>query len=114
MKKLIYVASPYRGDVEKNVAYAKECCNFVLEQGCFFYCPHLSLPQILDDTKAEERELALEIGKEMLLRCDEIWVFGFEITEGMFGEIQWAREHEVRARRITDILEEVQIEQCLC
>jgi len=47
--KLIYVASPYKGDIEKNIEYAKEACRYVLNQGNAFFCPHLLYPQILDD-----------------------------------------------------------------
>ena len=31
--KLIYVASPYKGDIVKNIEYAKEACQYVLNQG---------------------------------------------------------------------------------
>ena len=34
--KLIYVASPYAGDVEKNVEYAKQACRTVMESGHAF------------------------------------------------------------------------------
>ena len=32
--KLIYIASPYAGEVEKNVAFAKAACRYAMEQGC--------------------------------------------------------------------------------
>ncbi len=47
----------------------------------------------------------------MLLRCDEVWVFDWTISEGMQSEIEWAKENEVRVRRITDIGQEVRMEQ---
>ena len=31
--KLIYVASPYAGDVERNVEYAKQACHAVMKKG---------------------------------------------------------------------------------
>lgn len=117
MKNLIYVASPYRGDAKKNIAYAKNCCNFVLNQGCNFYCPHLILPVFLDDTKAEERELALTLGKEMLARCDLLYVFGEVITEGMRAEMDYAEECGIPIIGISSTLVEEYSQDfghCLC
>ena len=37
--KLIYVASPFSGDVEKNIEYAEQACRFVMDlvaYACFF------------------------------------------------------------------------------
>ena len=53
--KLIYVASPYAGDVEANVEYAKQACRTVMESGNAFFAPHLLYPSILDDAVSSER-----------------------------------------------------------
>ncbi len=42
--KLIYVASPYAGDIEKNVEYAKQACRAVMESGHAFFCAALAVP----------------------------------------------------------------------
>ena len=31
--KIVYIASPYAGDVEGNVAFAKAACRMAMEQG---------------------------------------------------------------------------------
>ena len=31
--KLVYIASPYSGDVERNVAFAKAACRYAMNQG---------------------------------------------------------------------------------
>ena len=31
--KLVYIASPYAGDVEQNVRFAKAACRYAIEQG---------------------------------------------------------------------------------
>ncbi len=46
----------------------------------------------LDDAIPEERSLGLSMGLELLKRCDEVWVFGNKITEGMESEIKAALE----------------------
>ena len=43
--KLIYVASPYAGDVEQNVEYAKQACRTVMESGHAFLRPICCTPQ---------------------------------------------------------------------
>lgn len=105
--KLIFVASPYAGDVEKNIEYAKEACRYVLNEGNAFFCPHLLYPQILDDNNLEERKLGINMGKEFLNKCDELWVFGKDITNGMFEEIEFARNKGIPIRRIMEFNMEV-------
>ena len=101
--KLIYVASPYKGDIKKNIEYAKEACRYVLNQGNAFFCPHLLYPQVLDDNHPEERRLGINIGKEFLAKCDELWAFGGHISHGMFEEIEFARKIGIPVKRIIQL-----------
>lgn len=101
--KLIFIASPYAGDIEKNIEYAKEACRYVLNEGNAFFCPHLLYPQILDDNNLEERKLGIDMGKEFLLKCDELWAFGNQISSGMFEEIEFARERGIPVKRVMEI-----------
>jgi hypothetical protein len=98
--KLIFVASPYRGDIEKNIKYAKEACRYVLNEGNAFFCPHLLYPQILNDNNPEERKIGIKVGKELLAKCDELWAFGGHISSGMFEEIEFARKNGIPIKRI--------------
>ena len=93
--KLIYVASPYAGDIEKNTQFAKEACRFVMSEGHAFFAPHLLYPQVLNESNPDERQLGLEMGKEILGWCDELWVFGDTVSPGMQAEISLAQEHEI-------------------
>lgn len=36
--KLIYMASPYAGDIEKNTEFAKKACRHVMNEGHAFFC----------------------------------------------------------------------------
>ena len=99
--KLIYVASPYAGDIEKNTEFAKEACRFVMDEEYAFFAPHLLYPQVLDENNFAERQLALAMGKEFLSWCDELWVFGKIISPGMQAEIELAQEHEVPVKYIS-------------
>ena len=97
----VYVCSRYRGDIQKNTADARRYSRFATEQGCVPIAPHLLLPQFMDEET--ERDAALEAGLEILKRCDEVWVFGDEISEGMAGEIAYAEKHGIKIRRIRDV-----------
>lgn len=90
--KLVYVCSPVRGDVEANVAKAKEYCKTVLIMGYIPLAPHVAYSGMLDDEIPEERETALALGLALVRRCDELWIFGDHISEGMKGEIELAKE----------------------
>lgn len=89
--KLVYIASPYAGDVQSNTEAAKGYCRAALEEGVVPIAPHLLYPQFLEDSDPAERNLGLRAGLELLARCNELWVCGPEISPGMAREIQFAR-----------------------
>ncbi len=41
--KLIYVASPYSGDIEKNIEFIKKACRHVMNEGHAFFCTTAAL-----------------------------------------------------------------------
>jgi hypothetical protein len=88
--KLIYVASPYAGDIEKNTEFAKKACHHVMNEGHAFFAPHLLYPTILDEHQPEQRQLGLDMGIAMLSRCDELWCYGDWVSPGMRLEIEEA------------------------
>lgn len=81
--KLVYIASPYAGDVEQNVRFAKAACRYAIEQGATPIAVHLLYPQLLDDGIHAEREVGLQMGLRVLEACDELWVCGMHISKGM-------------------------------
>ena len=93
MEKLIYVCSPYKGNIEKNIKFAQDCCKFVVSQKGVPIAPHLYFPGFLDDTNEAERNQALEMNKTLIEISDEIAVFGNDITCGMKFEIEFKDEY---------------------
>jgi hypothetical protein len=93
--KLIYVCSPYSGDVEKNVENARKYCRFVVDKGHIPFAPHLLFPQFMDEET--ERGKAMDMALQMLQDCQEIWAFGNTITDGMRTELNEAADHEITA-----------------
>ena len=105
-EKLIYIASPYAGDIETNVVAARRYSRFAVEKGYIPIAPHLLFPQFLNDSDPNERELGLFFGNAIMSKCSEIWVFGSKISNGMAAEIKRARWKNYRLRYFTEELEE--------
>ena len=101
--KLIYVASPYAGDIEQNTAFARKACRHVMNEGHAFFAPHLLYPQLLDDSKPQERQAGLDMGLAMLPRCDELWCYGDRISFGMHLEIEEAVRLGIPVRRVMEL-----------
>lgn len=100
--KIIYVASPYAGDIQKNTQFAKRACRHVMEQGHAFFAPHLLYPSLLCESVPAERQLALDMGLTMLSACDELWCYGDCISQGMMAEIAEAERLGIPVRRIME------------
>lgn len=62
--RLVNIESPYSGDVEKNVEYARRCMKDCLDRGEAPLASHLlyTQPGILDDQIADERKMGIEAG----------------------------------------------------
>lgn len=85
--KLVYICSPYAGDVEGNVRFAKAACHYAMKQGCAPVAVHLLYPQILNDTIPAERKAGIRIGLRVLACCEELWACGDTVSHGMSCEI---------------------------
>ena len=89
--KTIYICSPLRGDIENNLVAARRYCRSVALNGHIPIAPHVYCTQFLDDTVPTERDTGMKIGLELLQFCDELWVFGDRISDGMKCEILEAK-----------------------
>ena len=96
--KLIYVCSPCRGNppysrtqTEENIRDARFYCKLIFVKGYIPIAPHAFYQGLLSDDTPEHRAKAIEIGLNLLSKCDALWVFGTEISEGMKTEIARAK-----------------------
>lgn len=103
----IYIASPYKGDIDTNTQNAKKYALFVSKKTLVPIVPHLYLTQFLNDEVEEERNAGLALGLQMLKRCHEMWLFGDYISEGMRAEIEFAEKHSIPIRYFNTDCEEV-------
>ena len=93
--KLVYIASPYAGDVLKNIEFAKAACRYAMRQNCTPVAVHLLYPQFLDDGNLMERAAGIRYGLEAMWQARELWVFGASISEGMRAEIELAKDLKI-------------------
>ena len=92
MQKKVFICSPFHGDMEGNAKKAAAYSRMACEKGYLPIAPHLLFPQFLQEGIEAERKLGIKMGLELLLCCDEVWVFG-EATEGMAVEIAFAMKN---------------------
>jgi hypothetical protein len=104
-RPMVYVCSPYSGDVKRNTANARIYSRFAVAKNTIPFAPHLLLPQYISEE--HERGLAMFMNKVFLGKCDELWVFGNSITLGMSEEIEQAEKMRKKIRYFTEDLQEV-------
>lgn len=89
--EMVFICSPYRGDVEKNLDLAKKYCYWAKLDLKLPIAPHVYFTTfLLDDFMG--RAFGMRYGKELMKHCSEVRVYGDEVTEGMLEEITEARK----------------------
>ena len=106
-RPIVYICSPYAGDIENNTAAARRYSRFAVDKGYIPIAPHLLYPQFLDDADPDERELGIFFGNAIMSKCSEVWVFGSRISAGMQAEIRRAKWKNYRLRYFTEDCQEV-------
>ena len=61
----------------------------------------------MSDGNQEERDLALFMDIVLMGKCDEVWVLGDRISEGMKTEIETAKRRRQKVRYFNGKYEEV-------
>ena len=90
--KLVYICAPLRGDVDKNIEFARQKAQEVFQEGDIPVCPHLMFPPIADPDNPVQDQAAREMGLRLVESCQEVHVYGPEWTDGMWAEIHHAME----------------------
>ena len=73
-RHLVYICSPYSGNVEFNVTNARIYCRYALNNNCIPIAPHLLFPQFMNDEKPDDRELAMFMNMVLL---SSVMSFGY-------------------------------------
>ena len=88
--KLVYICAPLRGDVKRNIEFARQKAQEVFQSGNIPLCPHLMFPPIADPENPVQDQAAREMGLRLVETCQQVNVYGLEWTEGMWTEIHHA------------------------
>lgn len=107
-RPLVYICSPFRGDIDKNIQNARKYSRFAIDNKAIPITPHLLYPQFMDDNDPKERYLATHTINYVLLgKCRELWVFGNKISDGMVREIALAEKRKMKIKYFTETMEEI-------
>ena len=96
--KLVYICAPLRGDVEKNIEFARQKAQEVFQTGDIPVCPHLMFPPIADPENPQQDQAARDMGLRLVESCQEVHVYGPEWTEGMWAEIRHAMDLGIQVK----------------
>lgn len=102
--KLIYICSPYRGDVKRNTENVKRYCRWAQYDGIPI-APHLYFTQFLDEDF--DRWRGMSWGKYLMQSCSTIWILCDELTEGMVEEIEEAKKLNLKMRFFNEDRKEI-------
>lgn len=92
-KPRVVIESPYAGDSERNIAYAKACLHDSLKRGEAPIASHLlyTQPGVLDDALSHERQLGMEAGWSWIRASNTVAVYcDYGISDGMLRGIKIA------------------------
>lgn len=101
---MVYICSPFSGDVKVNSKNARKYSRFAVDKGNIPLAPHLLFPQFMSEET--ERKLAMHFNYVLLGVCDELWVFEEKISDGMAHEIDLAKKRKMKIRYFSEELTE--------
>ena len=101
MMRKVYVCAPLGGNVESNLKKVRAYTEYALRCGTAPVVPHF-YAECLDDNDPKDREIGLAAGLSLLWFCDELWLFGDTVTDGMKNELQFCKNLNIRIRKITE------------
>lgn len=100
-RKRIFIASPLRGDYERNMALARFLCQRVTRDGYAAWAPHIFYTQFLDDRRTDDRAAGIDAGCAWLTAAHEVWVYAenYDVCSvGMQAEVKIARIAQIPVR----------------
>ena len=101
MKKKVYICAPLGGQVNENLQNAVRYTEYALKTGAAPITTHF-YALCLNDHNPVERRMGMEAGQSLLWFCDEMWIFGDEITDGMREEIRFCQNMKIKTKRIRE------------
>lgn len=107
--RLVVIESPYAGDIEANVDYARRCVRDSLTRGEAPIASHLlhTQPGILRDEVKEERQWGMDAGHAWIAKADILAVYADKgVSRGMKWGMEIAAKHGIPVEYRTLALED--------
>lgn len=83
----VYLCYPYKDDPVRRTRDIVRWAQDHYDPGVHFLIPHLSMQYMDEET---QRYSIMQRCREAVLRCDELWVIGDDVSDGMVEEIDAA------------------------
>lgn len=100
--RVVFVAHPVSGDVPGNLARARRWRRWVIDEcrmvpvmDWILHCEQY------DDGDPQQRTDGLEQNRSLIRRCQEVWLVGGRISQGMAAEAGYANTSCVPVRDLT-------------
>lgn len=97
--KLVIIESPYAGDVQRNIKYARECLKDSLLRGEAPIASHLLYTQkdVLNDDLPKERKLGIDAGLAWKKVADlHVFYIDFGMSTGMKYASDYAKDQNIK------------------
>lgn len=96
MRKKTILESPYSGDIEKNVEYARKCLKDSLDRDECPFASHLLYTQVLDDRDKKQRWQGMSQAFEWYEHADQMVLYiDLGISKGMLLGVKQASKHKI-------------------
>lgn len=99
--KVVYLAHALRGDKAGNLRRARAWFRWAIAQDVVVVMDWVLLAE--EAPEFDNGDAWQPICLELLERCDEIWLVGGRVSEGMTIELHHATMHGLRVRDLTDL-----------
>lgn len=99
-KRVVYMAHPVSGDVENNISNAKRWYRWIIDNHDVAVLANWIIDCELYDNNTDY-EASLQRDEEIACRCDEVWLVGGRISEGMRREANAAENAGVTVVDLT-------------
>ena len=102
MKKKVYICAPLTNDMVETMAQIRVYVEYALQCGVAPVVPHFYWLCMSPDTTINA-EILRSASRSLLWYCDEMWIFGDEVTEQMTSDLQFCKDLHLRTKRIRSL-----------
>lgn len=100
--RLVYMAHPVAGAVRANLVKAEKWVRIIEERfpDVAVLAPWITGARVWNDNVISHRVAQMSRGKSVICRCDEVWLVGEVVSDGMAEEEMFAIQNGVIVQRI--------------